>query len=259
MQPGTCIGGLTNEVQTAVGYDCDVMLPCSHDTASAVFAVPTTEETVFISSGTWSLMGVELKQANLSLAGVKAGYSNEGGYGFSSRYLKNIMGLWIIQQVRQELDCRWSYQQLCDVAEDAKDFPGRIDVNDEAFFSPVSMCTAIREYCKKTEQSIPNTPGEFAGVVYHSLAESYGQAVRELERITGKEYRSVSVVGGGSNADYLNRLTAQSTGKTVYAGPGEATAIGNLAVQMLHKGVFNNRDEVRECICRSFEIKQYMP
>lgn len=256
-KPGTVLGCLTEEVQQEVGFNCNVILPGSHDTASAVLAVPTNDKTVYISSGTWSLMGVELEQANCADESYAAGFTNEGGYNFHYRFLKNIMGLWMIQSVRHEYQDQYSFAQLCAMAEEAKYFQSRVDVNDDAFFVPESMIGAIQTYCEKTHQAVPKTPGEISAVIYHSLAECYGKTIRQIEAITGMQFNTVSVVGGGANADYLNQLTANATGKTVYAGPTEATAIGNLTVQMIMDGVLDSKAEARTCIFCSFDVKKF--
>ena len=258
-KPGTVLGDLTEAVQQEVGFNCKVILPGSHDTASAVLAVPTNEETVYISSGTWSLMGVELKQANCCEESLAAGFTNEGSYGGGYRFLKNIMGLWMIQSVRQEYGKIYSFAQLCAMAEEAKTFDSRVNVNDDLFFAPDSMIGAVQTYCQKTCQQIPETPGEIASVIYRSLAQCYGETIRQIEEITGRTYDTVSIIGGGSNADYLNQLTADATGKTVYAGPTEATAIGNIAAQMLQAGLFENVAQARNCIFESFAVKTFAP
>lgn len=258
--PGTLLGTLTDTVAKEVGFECKVVLPPCHDTGSAVLAVPSTsKETVYISSGTWSLMGMELEEANCSPESHKANISNEGGYGYRYRFLKNIMGLWMIQSVRHELGDKCSFAELCRMAEEVKEFPSRVDVNDLCFFAPDSMIEAIQMYCKESGQKVPKTPGELATVVYHSLADSYGKTIKELEDITGVHCNAIHIVGGGANADYLNQLTADSTGRTVYAGPTEATAIGNVAAQMLYAGEFSGVEEARKNIFESFEIKTFLP
>ncbi len=255
---GTILGELSSDVQAEVGYNCKVIMAASHDTASAVMAVPAMgKESVYISSGTWSLMGVELDNAICTKESMKANFGNEGGYGYRYRFLKNIMGLWMIQSVRKELDKKYSYPELCQMAEEAKEFPSRVDVEDDCFFAPASMIEAIQEYCKKTNQLVPKTAGELATVVYQSLAECYGRAIKEIELLTGKSYDAINIIGGGSNADYLNKLTAECTGKVVYAGPTEATAIGNVVAQMIADGVFTSLEEARENIFKSFEVKVY--
>ncbi len=256
--PGTVLGELSKSVRDVVGYNCKVIMAASHDTASAVMAVPALEEdSIFISSGTWSLMGVELKEAICTEESRTANFGNEGGYGYTYRFLKNIMGLWIIQSVRHELGEKYSFAQLCDMAEAEKDFASRIDVNADDFFAPNNMITAIRNYCKVTGQIVPKTPGQLAAVVYQSLAECYKVAIIEMEKITEKEYKSINIIGGGSNADYLNKLTAAKTGKTVYAGPSEATGLGNIVAQMIEDGVFKDLKSARENIFSSFAIKKF--
>ena len=259
-KPGTVLARLSEEVQAEVGFDCDVVMVTSHDTASAVLAVPSkTSKFAYISSGTWSLLGVELENAICNEQSREANFTNEGGYDYRVRFLKNIMGLWMIQSVRHELNDGYSFAQLCDMAEEVKDFPSRIDADDNRFFAPDSMIEAIKEYCSETGQPVPQTPGELAAVVYKSLAECYDRSIRNLEAMTGEKYDAINIVGVGSNADYLNRLTANVTGKTVYAGPTEATAIGNVSAQMLACGDFSSVEEVRNCIFESFAVKTFKP
>lgn len=256
--PGTEVGCLRKEIQQEVGFDCKVVLCASHDTASAIMAIPdTSDHGIYISSGTWSLMGVELTEADCRAQSRTANFTNEGGYDYRFRYLKNIMGLWMIQSVRNEWNKEYSFAELCRLAEENRTFPSRIDVNDDCFLAPKSMIDAVKDYCGKTNQEIPETPGELASVIYESLAICYGKTVEEIERNRDRNYDTIYVIGGGSNADYLNRLTAQATGKTVSAGPGEATAIGNALAQMIRDGVFKSLQEARECVKNSFEIKEY--
>lgn len=257
-KPGTILGNLLPEVQEEVGFDCNVIMPASHDTASAVMSVPAMGiDSVYISSGTWSLMGVELEKAICTPDSMKANFTNEGGYDYRYRFLKNIMGLWMIQSVRGELDKKYSYAELCELAEEEKDFLSRVNVDDDIFFAPDSMIEAIKEYCKNSNQPIPETVGQLSAVVYQSLADAYGAAIKEIEDITGKKYEAINIIGGGSNADYLNKLTAKRTGMTVYAGPTEATAIGNLVAQMICDGTFENLSQARKNIFDSFDVKKY--
>ncbi|MFG6355264.1 MAG: rhamnulokinase [Acetatifactor sp.] len=258
--PGTEVGGLRAEVAKEVGFDCRVVLCGSHDTASAVMAAPRADgNALYISSGTWSLMGVELAEADCREESRRANFTNEGGYDYRFRYLKNIMGLWMIQSVRHELGDKYSFGQLCDMAREAGDFPSRVEVNDACFLAPENMTEAIRAYCERTGQRIPETVGELACVIYRSLADSYGETVGEIERNTGRRYDSIAVIGGGSNASYLNQLTAQATGKTVYAGPSEATAIGNILAQMIAAGELDSLETARACVAASFPIQKYQP
>ncbi len=257
---GTCVGNLKKDLAEEIGFDLEVLQIASHDTASAVMSVPSMgKESVYISSGTWSLMGVENLEANCSEACRQANFTNEGGYEYRYRFLKNIMGLWMIQSVRHEYEDKYSFAELCEMAEAVKTFPSRVDVNDNAFFAPDSMIDAIKVYCANSGQPVPETPGEVATVVYQSLADSYGQTVQEIQSITGKDYEAINIVGGGANADYLSQLTANSTGKTVYAGPTEATAIGNLVAQMLKAKEYESLEEARKGIFESFAVKTFQP
>lgn len=254
---GCEVGELEQEIQKQVGFNCKVILPPTHDTASAVVAVPSRkEETLYISSGTWSLMGTERLQADCSKESMLHNFTNEGGYGYRYRFLKNIMGLWMIQSVRKELVPDMSFAEICELAEKEK-ITSLVDVNDERFLAPESMVEEVRSACWETLQQVPKTIGEIAAVIYNSLANCYAMAAKEIEIITGQKYQELHIVGGGANADFLNKLTAKYTGKTVLAGPTEATALGNISVQMITAGEFADLKEARECIYHSFEIKLY--
>ena len=255
--PGTVVGEFTEEVQKEVGFNCTVVLPATHDTGSAVLAVPTNDDdAVYISSGTWSLMGIERKEADCSMESMKANFTNEGGYDHRFRYLKNIMGLWMIQSVKKEFAEDLSFAQICEMAS-KETISSIVDCNDDCFLAPKSMIKAVQDFCRGTGQQVPETVGEISSVIYNSLAKCYGDTVKEIEEITGKKYSTIYVVGGGSNAGYLNELTAKYTGKKVSAGPSEATAIGNVIVQMLHDGVFKDLPEARTCVRESFDVVMY--
>ncbi len=259
-QPGTLVGSFTKEIEEEVGFSCEVVLPATHDTGSAVMAVPGEgDKNLYISSGTWSLMGIENKTAICTEESRKRNFTNEGGYEYRYRYLKNIMGLWMIQSVRKELENKYSFAELCAMASRRSDFPSRVDVNDPVFLAPDSMIRAIREMCAKTGHPVPETPDELAAVVYESLSDSYRETAEEIEGLTGSHYNTICIVGGGSNAEYLNRLTAKKSGRRVLAGPGEATAIGNLMAQMIQKGEFDTLEQARRCVGTSFSIHEYMP
>ena len=255
--PGTTVGCLTEEVQEVVGYNCKVVLPPSHDTASAVMAVPSNEEdTCYISSGTWSLMGVERGEPDCSSKSREANFTNEGGYGGRITYLANIMGLWMIQSVRNQLAPDMTYGELCRQASREK-IASLVDCQDESFLSPRDMVKAVQSYCEKTGQEVPLTLSQLACVIYNSLAKCYGEKLQEIRKITGTQYDKIHIIGGGSNAVYLNELTAKYTGISVHAGPGEATAIGNILAQMLEEGEFGDLREARRCVADSFEIMIY--
>ena len=256
-RPGTVLGDLTEEVAKEVGFTCKVVLPATHDTGSAVMAVPSlSDDTLYISSGTWSLMGTEIKEANCSAESMEKNFTNEGGYDYRYRYLKNIMGLWMIQSVRKELAPDQGFGTICDNAS-KETIPSIVDANDDRFLAPENMTKEVQKACQESGQPVPEGIAQVAAVIYNSLAKCYAKTVREIEEITGVTYPCIHIVGGGANADYLNRLTAKECGKTVYAGPGEATAIGNIAAQMIAGGEFAGLMEVRASIMKSFDIVTY--
>lgn len=258
-KPGTVLGSLTGKLQEEVGFDCKVVLPATHDTGSAVMAVPTNREnTIYISSGTWSLMGTERMQADCSLKSMEHNFTNEGGYDYRFRYLKNIMGLWMIQSVRKELAPEQGFGEICENAS-RMTISSLVDCNDSRFLAPDHMTREVQKACEETAQQVPQGIAEVAAVIYNSLAKCYADTIAEIEDMTGSKYDSIHVVGGGANAAYLNELTAKATGCTVYAGPTEATAIGNLAAQMLADGALADLQAARSCIFDSFEIKTYEP
>ena len=256
--PGTFLGTLTEEVQKEVGFNCKVVVPATHDTGSAVMAVPIKgeKEVLYISSGTWSLMGTELMNANCSQESKNANLTNEGGYDYRFRYLKNIMGLWMIQSVKKEIAQEYSFGEICEMAS-KEDIPSIIDVDDDRFLVPANMTEEVKQACEELGQKVPASMAEVAAVIYNSLAQCYGKTIAEIEAITGKCFEGIHIVGGGSNADYLNELTAMATGKTVYAGPTEATAIGNLCAQMIAEGELKDLADARNCIYESFPIRKF--
>lgn len=261
--PGTALGGLRPALREELGFDCQVVLPASHDTGSAFLAVPAGEgDSVTLSSGTWSLLGVELETPVTTPESRAANFTNEGGYQYRFRYLKNIMGLWMIQNLRREMAENGQlpgFGELSRLAREAADFPGRVDVDDPSFMAPESMSAAVRAYCERMGQPVPQSPGELLSCVYHSLAQCYAQSVRQLERLTGRSFQAVHIVGGGSQDAYLNQLTASATGLPVYAGPTEGTALGNLLVQMIAQGEFASLQEARDAIRASFAVKEVLP
>ncbi|MBQ8610258.1 MAG: rhamnulokinase [Oscillospiraceae bacterium] len=255
--PGTLVGTLTEEAKAYVGYDCKVMLPATHDTGSAYLAVPARDDkAVYISSGTWSLLGVENTEPITNEAAMAENFTNEGGYKYRFRFLKNIMGLWMIQSIRRNLDKKYSFAELEAFAREASDFTSIVDVNDDCFMNPVNMIDAVKEYCAKSGQPVPETVGQVMQCVYISLADCYAKSIKGLEKITGKTYTSINIVGGGSKDGYLNELTAKASGLTVFAGPTEGTALGNLMVLMMDEGEYADLAEAREAIKASFEIKE---
>lgn len=254
-EPGAYLGELSEEIAKEVGYTAKVYLPATHDTASAVMAVPEEGQPLYISSGTWSLMGIESKDACTTKDAMELNFTNEGGYDRSIRFLKNIMGLWMIQCVKKEYNDKYSFTDFVDEARKAKDFDSLVEVNDMSFFAPDSMINAIKEYCKKTNQKVPNTVGEIVLCIYSSLAKSYAETVDSIEKLTGKKFDKIHIVGGGCQNVLLNELTAKATGRQVVAGPVEATATGNLISQMVACGEVSGLKEGKELIRKSFDIK----
>ena len=279
--PGTTLGRLSPAIREAVGFDCDVVLPATHDTGSAFLAVPALDDkAVYLSSGTWSLLGVENEAPITTEASCAANFTNEGGAWYRYRYLKNIMGLWMIQSVRRELngvdyvvgkeraswtldvaagERQWSFPDLIAAAESCADFPSVVSANDDAFLSPDSMIVAVQDACAASGQPVPQTVGQLMQCVYRSLTLCYKNAIAGLSELTGKTYTSINIVGGGCQDNYLNRMTAAVTGLPVWAGPVEGTAIGNLIVQMIHSGGFADLAAARQSIRESFNIKEVLP
>ncbi|MBQ8343047.1 MAG: rhamnulokinase [Clostridia bacterium] len=249
-QPGTVVGEFTDEVAAIVGYKAKVILPATHDTASAVLAAPLEAQTPYISSGTWSLLGVEQNQAHTSDAARKAGYSNEGSVKEQFRLQINIMGLWMIQQVRHELDDKYSFAELADMAR-VNPVDDYINVNDQKFLAPDSMIDVINETVGR-KLSV----GEMAYAIYNNLARYYDQSLKALEEVTGEKYETLNIIGGGSKNMLLNELTMQYTGKKIITGPTEGTAIGNLMMQMVGGGDIKDVKEGRQIVKNSFDIAE---
>ena len=270
--PGTVLGNLLPEIQAEVGFNTTVILPATHDTGSAFLAVPARDDhAVYISSGTWSLLGVENETAITTEESRVRNFTNEGGAWYRFRYLSNIMGLWMIQSIRRELNGvdyvqgkqnrtaaakQWSFPDLIAEAEKCEDFPSIVDVNKSCFLAPDSMIDAIKAQCAATGQPVPETVGQLMQCVYTSLSLCYRDAIKGLEALTGNRYTSINIVGGGCQDMYLNRRTARATGLPVYAGPIEGTAIGNLVVQMIAGGEYADLQAARDAIRVSFEIKE---
>lgn len=239
------------EVGALVGFDFDstVVLAPSHDTASAVAACSVGDSGVYISSGTWSLIGTENTEPVLSEDALKANFTNEGGINYRFRFLKNYMGMWLFQNIRKDLNKQYTYDEMMQMAMNSGSYEF-IDTNDNAFLAPESMVGAIRTYLKNDRLPID----VLINSVYHSLAKAYAQVVDEIEKISGKTFDTINIVGGGSKDKYLNKLTAQYTGKKVLAGPVEATATGNLISQMLYSKEVASLEEARKLVKKSFDI-----
>ena len=264
VQPGTVLGGLLPQVLGETGKtDAKVMTVASHDTASAVLAVPTQEEDfIYISNGTWSLMGTELKDPLINAQSRAANFTNEGGVLNTIRFLKNIMGLWIIQESRRQWKREgkdYSFAQMEAWAKEAPAFRSIIDVDDASFSTPGNMPEKIREFCRKTNQPIPETVGEVVRCIYESLALKYRFVAEHIQNMMGKKAKVIHVVGGGTKDGFLSQMTADACGIPVAAGPEEATAIGNLMMQAIAMGEVADLKQAREIIANSFDLKHYTP
>lgn len=254
--PGQKLGALKPELAEELGIQLDVVLPATHDTASAVAAAPMKEDAIYVSSGTWSLMGVELTKPLINEQTSQGNLTNEGGIEKRFRFLKNIMGLWMIQEIKREYEDQYSFAEFVTLAKESR-LDTIVNVNDERFLRPPSMKDAILEACREQSAEEPETPGDFARCIFRSLAAYYARVVQEIEAVTGKSYPSIHVIGGGSQNEWLNELTAQESQKTVIAGPVEATAVGNLLVQFLALGKIQSLEEGRAIVKQSFPLKTY--
>lgn len=252
---GEFVGEFKKEIQNEVGFNSKVVLVATHDTASAVLAYPSSDDEVYLSSGTWSLIGVENKEPILTSESKKANFTNEGGAFKNYRYLKNIMGSWMIQNIRKEymkkVKRKVSFQELIALARQST-FEGVVNVNDNAFLAPESMINTIRSFFPNENLEIKDV----LNITYHSLAKAYKDAIEEIEQIVGKKYHKLFIFGGGSQDEYLNKLTKNYVKMQVFAGPIEATAIGNVLAQLIKDNVVNNIESARELVFKSFTVKE---
>lgn len=263
--PGAVIGTLTDQIkaETGISYDIPVIAVGSHDTASAVAAVPLTasETSIYISSGTWSLLGMELEKPVINEHSRRENFTNEGGVGKTVRFLKNISGLWLIQECRriwQRDGLALTWDQISQAAEQAP-LKALIDPDDPRFLNPDNMPEAIVAYCRETGQAVPDTYGEIARCVYESLAASYQKTITKLEEMIGRKIETIHMVGGGIQAEILCQFTANATKRKVITGPIEATAMGNMLGQLMAKGEINSLEEGRGLIRSSVVVKTYLP
>jgi rhamnulokinase len=255
--PKTLLGNLSEELVAEFGFDMKVVLPATHDTGSAVISVPELVDTIYISSGTWSLIGVENRFPICVPKALEYNFTNEGGIDYRYRFLKNIMGLWMIQEVKRNYNDEISFGEFVVLAEQEVNFHSIVNVDDDRFLKPDNMVSEIQKYCEETNQQVPQTPGQVAKCVYDSLAESYKTAINEIEEIFEKSFPKVNVIGGGCQNEMLNQMIANVTNKEVCAGPIEATAIGNIVAQLMALGEVEDIQQARALIKDSFEVKTY--
>jgi rhamnulokinase len=262
VSPGTELGAVLPEVAEEIGAGSPVFAVASHDTASAVVAVPADgRDFAYISSGTWSLVGVETREPVVTREAMEANFTNEGGFGGTTRFLKNVMGLWILQECRRQWareGHEYSYEELARIAEGVPSGP-LVDPDHPAFLTPGDMTARIRRFCEETGQTPPEEPAAFARCIFESLALKYGHAIEQAQRLTGRSVGSINVVGGGSRNALLCQLTADASGVPVVAGPVEATAMGNVMVQAFAQGRVGSLEEVRAVVRDSFESTTYEP
>ena len=261
VEPGTVIGpllsGLTSN-STLTGTP--VIAPACHDTGSAVASITARDGTAFISSGTWSLIGTELEAPVLTREALKLNFTNEGGISGTTRLLKNVMGLWMLQGCRNCWSSQGnnvSYEELVELAGREPGFAHLVDPDDELFLRPVDMLLAIDRFCSKTQQPTPSTPGAYVRCILESLAMKYRLTIRNLEEVCGQHIEQLRVVGGGSKNRLLNQFTANASGRRVFAGPAEATSLGNIAIQVLATGEASSLEEVRAIVDRSFPTEVF--
>jgi rhamnulokinase len=240
--------------------DIKVIATCSHDTGAAVAAVPASGKGwAYLSSGTWSLLGVELKKPIINEKSRQYNFTNEVGYGGSIRFLKNIIGLWIQQECRRAWNNKYSYVELAHLASQSAPLKSLINPNDPRFGKPDNMPDKIAAFCRETGQPVPTTEGEFIRCVLESLALLYRRTLEQIEDVTGKPIKTLHIVGGGSQNVLLNQFSANATGRTVIAGPAEATATGNILIQAVALGHVKDLDELRQVVRNSFEVTTYKP
>ena len=261
IKPGNFIGKVKPELKQKYGLpECEFISVATHDTGSAILGTPLFEDdSVYLSSGTWSLMGLENKSPINSPDALQHNFTNEWGAGNTYRFLKNLTGLWLIQEVKRNYDNKFGFGDLMEKARESEDFRFIINCNDDCFLNPVNMIEAVRKYCMRTGQGTPDSEGEIARCIMDSLALSYRYTVEEIEKLTGIIVNKINVTGGGVKNTFLCQATADITGKKVVAGPVEAAVIGNLIMQMIASGEIGGIAEARRIISKSFIPDEYIP
>ena len=264
IEPATILGELKADIAKSIGAESvKISAVCSHDTSSAIVAVPAEGvDWAYISSGTWSLMGVELNEAIINAHSFKYNFTNEGGAENTICYLKNIMGLWLLQQCRNS----WlksnniiNYDELIGLSQLAKPFRSFMDPDHMGFFNPADMPLAIDEYCTATHQEVPQNMGEYVLLILESLAFKYRLTLDQLREVTGKQINRIHIIGGGAQNTFLCQFTANATGLPVIAGPAEGTAAGNVLMQAKALGYLKDLKEIRQVVRNSFDFVEYIP
>jgi rhamnulokinase len=263
VQPGTHRAALRPAIAAETGCSATVISPAGHDTASAVVAAPLADaNSMYISSGTWSLAGMDLAEPILTPEAREANFTNEGGVGGTIRFLKNVMGLWLIQELRRiwaAEDNALTFAEICEEAEQAPAAVSLFDANHESLLAPADMRAAIQELCRESGQPVPEGIGPLARSVFESLATAYRDCLEQIQRLTGRTVERIHVVGGGVQNKLLCQMTADACGVPVYGGPVEATAIGNLLVQAIALGAVSDITEARSIVRTTFPLDEYSP
>jgi len=263
VEPGSIIGTLLPDIAGhASRVGTTVIAPACHDTGSAVAAISAREGTAFLSSGTWSLIGTELDSPVITSDALRMNFTNEGGVNGTTRLLKNVMGLWMLQGCRQSWTAqghRCDYRELIELASHEPSFRHLVDPDYESFLRPADMLAAIDKFCTRTHQPVPHGLGAYVRAILESLAFKYRLVLRNLGQVSGKRIGQIRIIGGGSKNRLLNQLTADATGRKVLAGPAEATALGNVAIQILATGAAASLQEVRSIVDRSFPTEVFDP
>jgi rhamnulokinase len=262
--PGTILGLIQEEIVKETGSkSIPVIAVAAHDTGSAIVAVPSTEKnSVYLSSGTWSIMGVESPHPIISEQTRILNFTNEGGVEGTTRFLKNIMGMWLIQEVQriwEEEGLKYSWPEMVEMARKSEPFKFLINPDDSMFLNPRNMVQAVRDFCYQTAQGTPQNHGETIRCIYDSLALKYRFTLEQICEITEQPVEVIHIIGGGANNHFLNQLTADATGLRVIAGPTEATAIGNIMIQAKALGYVGSLDEIREIVANSSDLVHFVP
>ena len=262
--PGTILGNIQNEVAQETGSkSVPVIAVAAHDTGSAIVAVPSAEKNfVYLSSGTWSIMGIESLHPIISEQTRQLNFTNEGGVDGTTRFLKNIMGMWLIQEVQRIWEgegTKYSWPEMVELARKSEPFKFLVNPDDSMFLNPRNMVQAVRDFCYQTAQGTPQNHGETIRCIYDSLALKYRYTLEQIRDVSNNPIEVINIIGGGANNHFLNQLTADATGLRVVAGPTEATAIGNIMIQAKALGYVGSLNEIRQIIADSFELVNFIP
>ncbi len=262
--PGTVLGNIHNDVAKETGSKTvPVIAVAGHDTGSAIVSVPCTKKNfVYLSSGTWSIMGLECERPIISEQTHQLNFTNEGGAEGTTRFLKNIMGMWLIQEVQRIWETEgtaYSWPKMVELARDSGPFKFLINPDDPMFLNPRDMTQAVRDFCYQTAQGTPQSHGETIRCIYDSLALKYRYTLEQIREVSDQPIEVIHIIGGGSNNHFLNQLTADATGLKVIAGPTEATAVGNIMIQAKALGYVQSLNEIRQIVANSFDLVEFFP